>query len=134
MGAVDGSLNSVITRAVWNCWTIGWKRNLAPTIDGEPLAVKFMQLTGIAVFENEALQVQNQLKEIGIRIDIVDIPVDQFSPTLSKGEFELIVFAWVGTPYPFLFVSQIYGSTSASNYANLRMPEVDSLRPLYCSG
>ena len=93
--------------------------------DGQPLAVKFMQLTGIAVSENEALQVQNQLKEIGIRVDIVDVPVDQFSTTLSKGEFELIGFSWIGTPYPFLGVSQIYGSTSESNYANLKMPEVD---------
>jgi peptide/nickel transport system substrate-binding protein len=93
--------------------------------DGKPLAVKFMQLTGIAVSENEALQVQNQLRDIGIRVDIVDVPVDQFSTTLSKGEFELIAFSWIGTPYPFLGVSQIYGSTSQSNYANLKMPEVD---------
>ena len=84
-----------------------------------------MQLSGIAVSENEALQVQNQLKEIGIRVDIVDVPVDQFSPTLSKGEFELIALSRIGTPYPFLGVSQIYGSTSESNYAQLKMPEVD---------
>ncbi len=101
--------------------------------DGKPLAVKFMQLTGIAVSENEALQVQNQLKEIGIRVDIVDVPVDQFSTTLSKGEFELIAFGWVGTPYPYLFVSQIYGSTSESNYASLKMPEVDKNAELLTS-
>ena len=93
--------------------------------DGKPLAIKFMQLTGIAVSENEALQVQNQLKEIGIQVDIVDVPVDEFSTTLSKGEFELIAFSWIGTPYPFLGTSQIYGSKSESNYAQLSMPEVD---------
>ena len=77
------------------------------------------------VSQNEALQVQNQLKGIGIKVDIVDVPVDEFSTTLSKGEFELIGFSWIGTPYPFLGVSQIYGSKSESNYAQLSMPEVD---------
>ena len=60
-----------------------------------------------------------------IQVDIVDVPVDEFSTTLSKGEFELIAFSWIGTPYPFLGTSQIYGSKSESNYAQLSMPEVD---------
>ena len=97
--------------------------------DGKKLTVKFSQLSGVPVSENEALQVQNQLKEIGIKVDIVNVPVAKFQDgsLLSGGEFEMVAFSWIGTPYPYSGVGQIYGTGSESNYAQLSMPEVDKL-------
>jgi peptide/nickel transport system substrate-binding protein len=97
--------------------------------DGKKLAVKFTQLDGVPVSENEALQVQNQLKEIGIKVDIVSVPVARFQEgtLLSRHEFEMIAFTWVGTPYPFTSIKQLFGTGQESNYAQLSMPEVDEL-------
>ena len=80
--------------------------------DGKKLAVKFAQLSGVPVSENEALQAQNMLKEIGVKVDVVDVPVAKFQDgsVLSQHEFEIIAFSWIGTPYPFHGISQIYGT------------------------
>lgn len=95
--------------------------------DGEKLVVRFTQIATVKASENEALQARAQLEEVGIRLDIVTIPVARFGPTLVAGEFELIAFSWIGTPYPFSGLVQLYGTGSESNYARLSMPEVDEL-------
>lgn len=95
--------------------------------DGQKLIVRFTQLATVKASENEALQAQSMLKEVGIQLDIVTVPVSQFSSTLTGHEFELIAFSWIGTPYPFSGIKQIYGSGSDSNFAQLSMPEVDEL-------
>jgi peptide/nickel transport system substrate-binding protein len=96
--------------------------------DGKKLAIKFSQLSGVSVSENEALQTQSQLKEIGIKVDIVNVPIAKFQDgsLLSGHEFEIVAFSWIGTQYPFSGIDQIYGGGD-SNYAQLRMPEVDAL-------
>ncbi|HEU5487089.1 MAG TPA: ABC transporter family substrate-binding protein [Microlunatus sp.] len=95
--------------------------------DGKKLEVKFAQLGGVPVSENEALQAQNMLKEIGVKVDIVDVPIAKFQDgsVLSNHEFEIIAFSWIGTPYPFQGVSQIYGTGSDSNYSQLSDPRID---------
>jgi peptide/nickel transport system substrate-binding protein len=97
--------------------------------DGKKLEVKFSQLAGVAVSENEALQAQNQLKEIGIKVNIVTVPIAKFQDgsLLSGHEFEIVAFSWIGTQYPFTSIDQIYGTGKDSNYAQLSMPEVDAL-------
>jgi peptide/nickel transport system substrate-binding protein len=95
--------------------------------DGKKLEIKFTQIADTPVSENEALQIQNQLKDIGIKIDIVTSPSDKFFTSIAAHEFEMTAFTWVGTPYPYLFISQIYGTGSSSNYAQLSLPDVDKL-------
>lgn len=95
--------------------------------NNEKLIVRFTQLATVKASENEALQAQSMLKEIGIQLDIVTVPVTRFGPTLTGKEFEIIAFSWIGTPYPFSGIKQIYGSKSESNFAQLSLPEVDEL-------
>ena len=97
--------------------------------DGKKLEIGFSQLVGVPVSENEALQVQDQLKEIGIKVKIVNVPIAKFQDgsVLTKHEFDLIAFSWIGTPYPFTSIKQIYGTDQESNFAQLSMPEVDEL-------
>ena len=91
------------------------------------LVLNFSQLATVKASENEALQAQSMLKEIGIQLNIVTVPVSRFGPTLTGHEFEIIAFSWIGTPYPFSGIKQIYGTGSESNFAQLSMPEVDEL-------
>ena len=97
--------------------------------DGKKLTVKFSQLSGVPVSANEALQVQNQLKEIGIKIDIVNVPVAKFfdGSLMTEGEFELLAFSYIGTPFPFQFPKQLAASDSESNFAQISIPKVDDL-------
>ena len=96
--------------------------------DGKKLEVKFAQLSGVPVSQNEALQTQNMLKEIGVKVDIVNVPVSKFQDgsVLSNHEFEIIAFSWIGTQYPFQGISQIYGTGSDSNYSQLSDPRIDA--------
>ena len=95
--------------------------------DGKQLTVKFSQLSGVPVSQNEALQTQNMLKEIGVKVDIVEVPVAKFQDgsVLSNNEFEIIAFSWIGTPYPFQGISQIYGTDAEANYSQLSVPQID---------
>lgn len=97
------------------------------TKDGQSLTVRFTQIATVKASENEALQAQSMLKEVGIELEIVTIPITRFGPTLTGNEFEMIAFSWIGTPYPFSGIKQIYGTGSGSNFAQLSMPEVDRL-------
>ena len=88
--------------------------------DGKKLEVKFSQLSGVAVSENEALQAQNQLKESASRSTSSTCrSTSSGRPLLSNHEFDIIAFTWIGTPYPFQGVSQLYGTGSDSNYSQL---------------
>ena len=95
--------------------------------DGQKLIVSFSQIATVKASENEALQAQSMLKEIGIQLDIVTIPISRFGPTLTGYEFEIIAFSWIGTPYPFGSIKQIFGTGSDSNFAQLTLPELDAL-------
>jgi len=95
--------------------------------DDQKLIVRFSQLATIKASENEALQAKSMLKDVGIQLDIVTVPTSRFGSILSGKEFEIIAFSWIGTPYPFNGIKQVYGSGSESNFAQLSMPEVDKL-------
>ncbi|MBX2837695.1 MAG: ABC transporter family substrate-binding protein [Gammaproteobacteria bacterium] len=95
--------------------------------DNQKLVLRFTQVATVKASENEALQAQSMLKDIGIQLDIVTVPVSRFGPTLTGHEFEIIAFSWIGTPYPFSGIKQLYGTGSGSNFAQLSMPEVDEL-------
>jgi peptide/nickel transport system substrate-binding protein len=75
---------SDLDAAGWKAGTDGIREK-----DGKKLVVKFSQLSGVPVSENEALQTQNQLKDIGIKVDIVNVPIAKFQDgtLLSKHEF-----------------------------------------------
>lgn len=107
----------------------GWTMNEASGIyekDGEPLVIKYSQIVGVPVSENEAVQAQSQLKEVGIQVEIVDTTQENWIDKLSAKEFEVMAFSWIGTPYPYQF-RQIFGTGSDSNFGNFSNERVDAL-------
>ncbi|WP_043502502.1 ABC transporter family substrate-binding protein [Georgenia sp. SUBG003] len=110
----------------------GWVLNESTGIrekDGEPLTVKFSVLTGVPTSENEGQLAQAQLKEVGINLELVQVATADFGTALDAGDFEIMAFSWIGTPYPMYGIAQIYGNpeTNGSNYANLNNPELNEL-------
>ncbi len=94
--------------------------------DGQRLTVRHSQIVGVPVSENEAQLVQSQLAEVGIEVEIVDVTAQDFSNVLVAGEFEMMAFSWIGTPFPYSGVQQIYGNGSDSNFALLQHPRARS--------
>lgn len=102
--------------------------------DGKKLTVRFMALTGVKASENEALQAQKMLKEIGIDLQIVPTPTKDFTEgdLLEAGKFDMVAFSWIGTPYPMRGIDQIYGGTPdnwGSNFAQLENKDLAALFP-----
>lgn len=95
--------------------------------DGKKLEVKFSALDGVSASQNEALQLQSQLKTIGAKVDIVNVPAADFSTTLSSKSFDIIAFSWIGTQFPFANLNQLYGTGSESNYQQISLPAADDL-------
>ncbi|MFT4108461.1 ABC transporter family substrate-binding protein [Propionicimonas sp.] len=106
--------------------------------DGKELDLTFAVLGGVAASENEALQAQKSLKEIGVNLKLKTVDTNKDWPgVLTKHDFDIIAFSWIGTPYPLRNIGQIYGGTGTgdsfkpneANYAQLDIPKVNELIP-----
>ncbi len=104
--------------------------------DGVPLVIDYAMLTGVATSENEGKLLQSDLAAIGIQVELVNTPTDDFVSTLTEGTFGIIAFTWQGTNYPMNNVRQIYGAAaegsedpSDSNFAGLVNPDIEALIP-----
>ncbi|MFC7404981.1 ABC transporter family substrate-binding protein [Georgenia alba] len=110
----------------------GWVMNEETGIrerDGEPLVIPFNPISGVPVSENEGQLVQEQLREVGIDVPLNPVPQDTWSELLDRGDYSMMPFSWLGTPYPMNGLAQIYGDPSVndSNYANLNNDEINEL-------
>jgi peptide/nickel transport system substrate-binding protein len=95
--------------------------------DGQRLTVRHTQIVGVPVSENEAQLIQSQLAEVGVEVEVVDITAQEFSETLTSGEYEMIAFSWIGTPYPFTSIQQLFGNGSDSNFGYSTIPGIDEM-------
>lgn len=119
----------------------GWKMNDSTGFrekDGKQLDVNFAVLAGVSASENESLQAQKMLKDIGVNLKLKNINTDKEWPgVLTTHGFDIIAFSWIGTPYPLGDIRQIYGTTvtdgkekySEANYAQIYIPKVEELAP-----
>jgi peptide/nickel transport system substrate-binding protein len=95
--------------------------------DGERLHLRFSQIVGVPVSENEAQLVQAQLAEVGIEVEVVDMSLQEWGNILVAGDFEMMAFSWVGTPFPFRGLDQLFGNGSSSNFGFSTIPALDPL-------
>jgi peptide/nickel transport system substrate-binding protein len=119
----------------------GWKLNATTGFrekDGKQLDVVFAVLAGVKASENEGLQAQNSLKQIGVNLKLKNVDIQKDWPgVLVNHSFDIIAFSWIGTPYPLVNIGQIYGGTTKggefapadSNFAQLEIPKVLELKP-----
>ena len=68
------------------------------------------------------------MKEIGVEIVMDDTNDDDFFPErVSPGKFEIVTYAWIGTPYPLANIGQLFGKDSASNRSHVWSEALDDL-------
>ncbi|MCA1673266.1 MAG: ABC transporter family substrate-binding protein, partial [Actinobacteria bacterium] len=66
-----------------------------------------------------------QVKPLGLTVQVS--PTDDLGATTDQGDYDVIVFAWVSSPFPYTGAGQLWSTGSASNYGNYSNPDVDRL-------
>jgi peptide/nickel transport system substrate-binding protein len=93
--------------------------------DGQPVpAFRFRYTTGNQLRQQTGELWQNQLKQIGIEVKIE--PTPSLGNTLSTGDFDFIVYAWVGTPF-IADSKSLWHTTGGQNHTKWSNAEADRL-------
>lgn len=95
------------------------------TPDGKTVTLRFRHTEGNVNRAATAELVQASLKELGIKVEIQT--TSDLSGTLDSGDYDMIVFAWVNSPFFFAGADQIWGKGSASNFGDWVNEEADKL-------
>jgi peptide/nickel transport system substrate-binding protein len=69
--------------------------------------------------------IQTQLAALGITVN--PTPIASLGKTLASGNFDLIIFAWVGTPYVVAGAQQIFELNGGSDYGKNNDPAMEAL-------
>ncbi|MGB6165492.1 MAG: ABC transporter family substrate-binding protein [Pseudonocardiaceae bacterium] len=66
-----------------------------------------------------------QVKPLGITVQVV--PTDDLGATTSSGDYDIVVFAWIMTPFPYGGAVQLWGTGQGNNFGHYSNPDVDRL-------
>lgn len=93
--------------------------------DGQPVPpFKFKYTTGNTLRQQTGELWQAQLRQIGVELSIE--PITSLGGTLSSGDYDMIIFAWIGSS----FIADnraLWRTDQESNYGKYSNPEVDKL-------
>lgn len=116
----------------------GWKLGgTQRSKGGKPLELRIVIPSGVATSQQEAELMQSMLAGVGIKLDIMTVPVgDFFDKYITPGDFDLTVFSWLGTVFPISSSQSIYvkpkpqpggGFDIQQNYARTGSTQIDML-------
>lgn len=96
------------------------------TPDGRPVPpLRIRYTVGNQIRQDQCELFAQQVKPLGINVQVQ--PTDDLGGTLTEGDYDIMVFAWVGAPFPYSGAQQLWTTGSESNYGNYSNPEVDRL-------
>ncbi|MCC3763701.1 ABC transporter substrate-binding protein [Glycomyces sp. TRM65418] len=94
--------------------------------DGEAVTFNFRFATSSESRKLTGDILQAQIEGLGVALELKGFGDDEFAAVLSSGEFDIIVFSWVGDPAFTSGPQQFFKSDSESNYGQFEDPEVDA--------
>ncbi len=96
--------------------------------DGQQLAIDLVTTASNPISERISQLTQAQLAEIGVQVNINPAPAATFfTDYVTPGNFEMVGFAWGGTPFPVTSTRNIYTNGGEQNYGSIGSPEIDRL-------
>ncbi len=95
------------------------------TPDGKDVALRCSFTQGNTLRQQSCELFQNELAGLGIKVS--PTPVASLGKTLAAGDFDMIIYAWNGTPFVFSGAYQTWLSTSDSNYGHWVNAQSDAL-------
>ncbi len=94
--------------------------------DGQAVpAFRIRYTVGNAIRQSQCELFANYMRELGITVNVE--PTDSLGTTLDSGDYDIMVFAWVQSPFVFGGAQQLWLSTSGSNFGQYNNPQVDQL-------
>lgn len=94
--------------------------------DGRPVpTLRFRHSVGNKLRADTAALVQQQLRQIGLDIRIET--TDTLSATLDSGDYDIILFAWVTSPFVGTTLKDLWGTGSGQNYNGYTNPRFDEI-------
>ncbi|MGH3834395.1 MAG: ABC transporter family substrate-binding protein [Pseudonocardiaceae bacterium] len=95
---------------------------------GKQLTIDLVSTASNPISERVAQLTQAQLAEIGIQVNIKPAPAaTYFTDYVTPGNFEMVSFAWSGTPFPVTSTRNIYTTAGEQNYGHIGSEEIDQL-------
>ncbi|GAA2527553.1 ABC transporter family substrate-binding protein [Pilimelia columellifera] len=88
-----------------------------------PLRIR--HTVGNQLRRNTCELVANMVKELGVEVRVE--PTDNLGATLTSGDFDIMIFAWMLSPLRIGAASSLWASSSASNYGRWSNPASDKL-------
>ena len=95
------------------------------TPGGKGVSIRCSFTVGNTLRQQTCELIQSELKALGITV--TPTPIQSLGGTLASGDFDLILYATVDTPFVFSGAEQEWVSTSASNYGKWSSAQADTL-------
>ncbi len=103
--------------------------------DGKKLTLRISTTGGNALREQTEQLIQAQLKKVGIDIQIANVQGSAVFDEIDKGNFDIALFAWVGTPFSVSSTKALFTCTAGdtgpcsggSNFGEYSNPKLDTL-------
>ncbi|MFR0354413.1 ABC transporter family substrate-binding protein [Streptomyces sediminimaris] len=83
--------------------------------------------TGNQIRQNECQILQSALRGLGIKVGIKPIGAADLGTVLVGHQYDIIVFAWVASPFPSANAQQTWTTGGGGNYGGYSNKQVDSL-------
>ena len=80
---------------------------------------------GNSIRQNQSELFAQYAQQLGVNVTVA--PTDDLGTTLDSGEYDIMVFAWVQSPFPYSSAQQLWLSDSGSNYGGYTNPQTDQL-------
>jgi peptide/nickel transport system substrate-binding protein len=95
---------------------------------GRELRLRFSTIAQDPLRVQLGLLLQDQLRKAGIALEIHNARFGElFEDRLPHGNFDLVAFAWIGTPFAISANRDIYTTNGNANYGGFTDPTVDVL-------
>ena len=89
------------------------------------LPMRIRYTVGNQIRQDQSELFAQYVRPLGITVNVQ--PTDDLGATLTQGDYDIMVFAWVGSPFVFSGAQQLWTTGSESNYGQYSNPEVDRL-------
>ncbi|WP_037355647.1 ABC transporter family substrate-binding protein [Amycolatopsis orientalis] len=106
----------------------GYKLNNNQLSDpsGKPIPeLRIRYTVGNQIRQNECELFAQTAAQLGVKVKVQS--TDDLGQTTTSGDYDVIVFAWVASPFPFGGAIQNWGTGQGNNYGKYSNPQVDSL-------
>ncbi len=92
---------------------------------GKAIKIRCAFTAGNTLRQQTCQILQSELQQIGVKV--TPTPTDDLGGTLDKGNYDLIIFAWVGTPFVVAGAQQIWKLKGGADYGKNNDPAMEKL-------